>query len=313
MNINALSSSAPMSMPNRFKYNGKELNEEFGLGWYSYGAREYMADIGRWNGVDPLADKYQAFSPYSYVINNPIIFIDPDGRDIIIGNNRSKALFNLAQIAATSEGKKRVDRLINSSFDYKTKSVFWTRDSGYDGLGKQGDRRTIYFVGTSFKRDMEGGANSSAYIMGHEIDHAYMHDVTGLSGEESRELIKRREFYAVVFTNKMRAVYGETDMRTRYGSMLSFVDNPAVYNQENEGISDFSTEFESSEGGINAAGFSYMKSVNGEEAKKVYQIGLIDKDGKYSYAIYDNKKAYDEAVERVKAYQSNNDNDDEDK
>jgi RHS repeat-associated protein len=71
--------SAPSVLDNKYQYNGKELNEDFGLNWSDYGARMYDATLGRWNAVDPLADAYQAFTPYAYVLNNPIRLIDPNG------------------------------------------------------------------------------------------------------------------------------------------------------------------------------------------------------------------------------------------
>ncbi len=40
-----------------------------------------MPDIGKWNGIDQLAEDYLSASPYAYVLNNPINMFDPDGRE----------------------------------------------------------------------------------------------------------------------------------------------------------------------------------------------------------------------------------------
>ena len=76
--------TAPLMIPAananyNYKYNGKELQDELGLNVYDYGARNYDPALGRWMNVDALADMYPGISPYVYTLNNPILFIDPDG------------------------------------------------------------------------------------------------------------------------------------------------------------------------------------------------------------------------------------------
>lgn len=79
-----ISSKAASSTPNKIKYNGKELqNGEFsdgsGLKWTDYGGRMYDAQIGRWNVIDLFNEVYSSESPYQYVENNPVRFIDVEG------------------------------------------------------------------------------------------------------------------------------------------------------------------------------------------------------------------------------------------
>jgi RHS repeat-associated protein len=73
-----------------YRFTGKELDKLNNLNMYDFGARWYdVAGVPMWTSVDPLAEEYYNVSPYAYCFNNPVKYIDPDGRDGIISIYRN--------------------------------------------------------------------------------------------------------------------------------------------------------------------------------------------------------------------------------
>jgi RHS repeat-associated protein len=62
-----------MEKDNEIKGNGNSLD---------FGARIYDTRLGRWLSLDPLQAKYPNLSPYNFCANNPIFYIDPDGKKL---------------------------------------------------------------------------------------------------------------------------------------------------------------------------------------------------------------------------------------
>ena len=70
------------------RFSGKELDRMHGLGTYDFGARQYNPVTMRWDRMDPLCEKYYSISPYTYCGGDPVNFVDPDGRYVLMMFNK---------------------------------------------------------------------------------------------------------------------------------------------------------------------------------------------------------------------------------
>jgi len=76
MQIEDLCHISGLDLQNNYLYNGKELQVEYGVQWYDYGARFYDPQLGRFPCVDPIAEDFPYLSPFNYASNNPVSKVD---------------------------------------------------------------------------------------------------------------------------------------------------------------------------------------------------------------------------------------------
>ena len=93
-----ISGKAATSMDNKYEFGSKEkqdkeFSDNSGLELYDFQARNYDQQLGRFWGGDKRADKIVSWSPYVYCLNNPLVFVDPNGEYPIYVVTRSYAPF----------------------------------------------------------------------------------------------------------------------------------------------------------------------------------------------------------------------------
>jgi RHS repeat-associated protein len=97
-----------------YMFNAKEMDEESGM--YYYSARYYAPPV--FISRDPLFEKYPTLSPYCYTANNPVKYVDPDGRKI--RNPRNMVLSNRTLIRQMKLFDRSVAKLSNQSVNSYT-------------------------------------------------------------------------------------------------------------------------------------------------------------------------------------------------
>ncbi len=169
-----------------YKYNGKELNQDFGLDWYDYGARWYDAAIGRWNAVDPLAEPQANHSTYAYTFNNPIAFFDPTG---MMGESiGADGLTNEQWIASSRPGAD--EGLADSFKEENRKNEIEKVKSGNDWIPLTRDK--LKQLGSKFRQELIDQGYDGAILerlfwaeMGRILEPAVLMSIEEMSNSKS--------------------------------------------------------------------------------------------------------------------------------
>ena len=136
----------------RYKYVGKERDEETGL--YYYGARYYAAWIARFVSVDPLQLKYPHYTPYQYAGNKPVSYIDLDGLE---EEKKADETTVNQQIEESKDIKKAVNLYIIIKSEDELKRTYSNTEDGRMGTFQvitandieQATKKAIEYLGDS--------------------------------------------------------------------------------------------------------------------------------------------------------------------
>ena len=160
---------------NRWRFSGKEEQDAaFGIAYSDFGARLYDRSAA-WTAIDPMAEKYYSVSPYVYCNNNPVKFVDSEGRKIRYSKNVSRTFkerfAKTVQFMNEHGTSGNIAKLEASPNVYYIDEVHSVEKVHFDP-----STRVITWDPYHVTRSDEGILTSPATHLFHEIDHALEYD-----------------------------------------------------------------------------------------------------------------------------------------
>jgi len=121
--------------------------------------------VSRWMSPDPLSEEYSSWSPYNYVMNNPVIFIDPDGRSVGLINGsliKANPIYDeKGEFMGTDDKGLQGDAIIMNRNKFKqgmSHEDALSLNLGEDGLknDKAKSKFKSHFKGLKYRPDYDG-------------------------------------------------------------------------------------------------------------------------------------------------------------
>jgi RHS repeat-associated protein len=275
------------SVANDYKYNSKEEQNELGLGWLDYGARMYMPDIGRWEMIDLFSVIENDVSPYNYVRNNPLKYIDPDGH-YWVDQNEADALLEKVFKKLLELASKR-DELAQVNTNGMSKSDLKKHNKEVKKLERRTSELTqtmadIITLGADPNNayDLKGGDNQGAGKQGVTKGSDGVISIFGMSDEFHIHEIRH-------VVNNLNSTDG-----LRFGAYGDMLNNQgAIKGGLYEEISGYRAQYGYSGSGQGAA----------EDGLEIFEKIANIKDANNNLVYPDIKAAWDRRQTGLKAYE----------
>ena len=228
----------PNTAEQNYLYNGKEMQDELDLDWMDYGARMYDPSIGRFMTIDPMADKFHGWSPYSFVFDNPVNFVDPDGMEPDPINDINKILEKLGKtqgyvITTNNETGVvtifRTEAALSKDKSSDTENINITITESVYTIGADGELSDAYItttnVSASFEESTSAFGEPERTVTGVESEQASHDFATSTHDKEKLQKMGESD-YVVQGVSALAKSYNRDMLFTQSGDLpyLSFYD-----------------------------------------------------------------------------------------